>query len=242
MGDLGILKRRPSGWTPGRAFALRYRSRERNPDSTKMHVELEVEWEVRVEGGEPYRFVETRLGPVWVDRDHLGAGKRWFSVRLKRTYGLLPEVGMPCLVDPKNPQKLWIDWDAGYDLHGPAWQARTAGAPARRADAKEELRRQDEAVVARAEAMPKSPDVAALADVQRIYALGVTGSATVMSSTATGRAVNGVPVWSFDVVLDGGRRVVFEQAVPPQSLKRYQVGNAITVYLDPDDEDAVALG
>jgi hypothetical protein len=242
MGDLGILKRRPSGWTAGRAFAMNHRSRERNPNDTKTAVDLEVEWEVHVEGGEPYRVFEARRAPVWVDGQHLGAGKRWYAVRPKRTYGLMPEVGIPCLVDPKDPQKLWIDWDAGYDLHGPAWQAHTAGAPARRGEAKEERRREDEAVIARAEAMPKSPDVSALQDVQRIYALGVSGSAIVMAAVASGRAVNGVPVWRFDVELNGGRRVGFEQAVPPQSLKRYQVGSAITVYLDPDDEDAVALG
>lgn len=242
MGDLGIFKRKPSGWTPGRAFALKHRSSERNPNDTKTAVDLEVEWEVRVEGREPYRFVDARRAPVWVDGQHLGAGKRWFSVRPKRTYGLLPDVGIPCFVDPKNPQELWIDWDAGYDLHGPAWQAHTAGAPARRADAKENRRREDEAVIARAEAKPQPPDVSALGDVQRMYALGVTASATVLAGADTGRAVNGVPVWRWDIQLDGGRRVAFEQAVPPQSLRRYQVGNAITVYLDPEDEKAVALG
>jgi len=242
MGDLGILKRRPSGWTAGRAFAVNHRSRERNPNDTKTAVDLEVEWEVHVDGGEPYRFFEARRAPVWVDPQQLGAGKRWYSVRPKRSYGLMPEVGIPCLVDPKNPHGLWIDWDAGYELHEPAWQAHTAGAPARRVEAKEERRREDEAVIARAEARPQAPEVSALQDVQRIYALGVTGSATVMSAVDTGRAVSGVPVWRFDVELEGGRRVAFEQAVPQQSLKRYQVGSAITVYLDPEDEGAVALG
>lgn len=80
-----------------------------------------------VQGGEPYRFVESRRAPVWVDRRHVGAGKRWYSVRLKRTYGLMPEIGIPCLVDPNDSRRLWIDWDAGYDLHGPAGQAHTAG-------------------------------------------------------------------------------------------------------------------
>ena len=242
MGDLGILKRRPSGWTPARAFAVQHRSRERNPNDEKTAVDLEVEWEVHVEGVAPYRFVDARRAPVWVDRQHLGAGKRWFSVRLKRSYGLMPEVGIPCLVDPNDPHKLWIDWDAGYDLHEPAWQAHTAGAPDRRAEAKEDRRREDERAIARAEAAPKSPEVSALADVQRIYALGVTASATVIAAADTGRAVTGVPVWRYEVELDGGRRVTFEQAVPPQSLRRYPVGGAITVYLDPEDEGGVALG
>ncbi|MDZ5622038.1 hypothetical protein SFC88_14415 [Nocardioides sp. HM23] len=222
---------------------MNHRSRERNPNDTKTAVDLEVEWEVHVDGGgEPYRFVEARRAPVWVDGQHLGAGKRWYSARPKRTYGLMPEVGIPCLVDPKNPHGLWIDWDAGYDLHEPAWQAHTAEAPARRAEAKEERRREDEVAVARAEVMPQPPDVSALRDVQRIYALGVTGSATVMSAEDTDRAVSGVRVWRFEVELDGGRRVAFDQAVPQKSLKRYPVGSDITVYLDPDDEDAVALG
>lgn len=242
MGDLGIFKRRPSGWTAGRAFALQHRSRERNPNDTKTAVDLEVEWEVRVDGREPYRFFEARRAPVWVDSRQLGAGKRWYSLRPRRSYGLMPEVGIPCLVDPNNPQGLWIDWDAGYDLHGPAWQAHTSGAPARRAEVKEDRRREDEAVIARAEASPQPPDVTALRDVQRIYALGVTGAATVMSAADTGRVVNGVPVWRFEVGLDGGRRVAFDQAVPPQSLKRYQAGSGITVYLDPNDADAIALG
>ncbi|KAA1419184.1 hypothetical protein F0U44_12085 [Nocardioides humilatus] len=242
MGDLGILKRRPSGWTPARVYGLQHRTRERNPNDEKTAVELEVEWEVHVEGGEPYRFVDARRAPVWVDGRHVGAGKKWYSVRPRRTYGLMPAVGIPCFVDPKDPHGLWIDWDTGYELHVPAWEAHTAGAPDRRVEAKEERRHENEAVVARAEAMPQPPDVSALRDVQRIYALGVTAPATVTSAADTGRAVSGVPVWRFEVELDGGRRVAFDQAVPPQSLKRYPVGAAITVYLDPEDDDGVALG
>jgi len=33
-----------------------------------------------------------------------------------------------------------------------------------------------------------------------------------------------------------------EQAVPPRSLELYRAGNKITVYSDPIDPDALALG
>ena len=69
----------------------------------------------------------------------------------------MPEVGIPCLVDPNDQHKLRMDWDAGYDLHEPAWQAHSAGAPERRVEAKEERRREDERAIARAEAAPKLP-------------------------------------------------------------------------------------
>jgi hypothetical protein len=36
--------------------------------------------------------------------------------------------------------------------------------------------------------------------------------------------------------------VSLEQAVPRRSLKRYTAGSDITVYTDPDDPDAFALG
>lgn len=63
-----------------------------------------------------------------------------------------------------------------------------------------------------------------------------------LSATDTGRAVTSVPVWRFELELDDGRRVTMEQAVPPRSLKLYRVGNQITVYSDPTDPDALALG
>ena len=244
---MGLLRRPPRGWLPGQAFALRSRSQERT--SQDPHGEplptsrtLEVEWEVRIAGREPYRVYETRKAPQWVSSRAFGAGKRWFTVRLKRTYGLMPSVGIPCFVDPKDPQSLWIDWDAGYELHEPAWKEHTAAAPERSAEQREQLRRDDAAVIARAAAAPVSGAHARLQDVARLYSLGVTTSALVVTAEDTGESVNGVPVARFALELEDGRRVSLEQAVPPRSRKLYAEGNRIPVYADPQDPDAFALG
>ncbi len=247
MGDMGLLRRPPRAWLPAHAFAVQSRSRERGADGSQRPEfetsrELEVEWEIRVDGREPYCFSETRKAPVWVSRSRIGGGKRWYSVRLKREYGLMPTVGVPCLVDPEDPHAIWIDWDAAYERHQPAWKDYTRLAPERRATERERLQREEAAVIARAEAQPVDADTSALTDVQRLYALGITGSATVLSATDTGRVVTGVPVWRFELELDGGRRVTMEQAVPPRSLELYSAGNEITVYSDPIDPDALALG
>ena len=197
---------------------------------------------MRVPGQEPYRFAETRKAPVWVSKSRIGSGKRWFSVRPKRTYGLMPSVGMPCLVDPNDPHALWIDWDAGYELHEPAWEAHAAGAPERRVEENARLRRDEAAVIARAEAQPVDRDHSRLQDVQRLYALGVTSSAVVLAADDTGRSVDGVPLARFELELEDGRRVSLEQAVPLRSRKLYAEGSRITVYGDPQDPDAFALG
>ena len=247
MGDMGILRKPPRGWMPARAFAVQHRSYERGQSSSEgehLHTsrDLEVEWEVCRDGRDPYRFVETRKAPGWVSSSRIGSGKRWFSVRLKRTYGLMPTVGLPCFVDPDNPHKLWIDWDAGYELHETAWKEHTAAAPDRRAAAAERSKREEAAAIARAEAKPVDADTAALLDLQRLYGLGVTSSATVLSAQDTGRAVNNVPVWRFELQHDEGRLTTLERAVPRRSLERYGEGNRITVYSDPNDPDAFALG
>ena len=248
MRDLGIGRRRPDGWLPAQAFALQHRSHARDTgessqgDGFKTSVDLEVEWEVRVPGAEPYRFAETRKAPTWVDRSAWGSGKRWYSVKPKRTYGLLPSVGIPCLVDPDDSHALWIDWDAGYELHEAAWKDYSAAAPERRTSQREVRRREDEAVIARADAAPQNPDHGVLRDVARLYALGVTTSATVVSAEDTNRQVNGVPVWRFRLTLGDSRTAEFEQAVAKRAMKHYQAGSAITVYTDPEEPEAFALG
>ena len=247
MGDMGIVRKAPRGWMAARAFAVQHRSNDRGQspsegDDLAMSRDLEVEWEVWCDGRDPYRFVETRKAPVWVSSSRIGSGKRWFSVRLKRTYGLMATVGLPGFVDPGNPHNLWIDWDAGYELHETAWKEHTAAAPDRRAADDERLKREEAAVIARAQAEPVDADTAALRDLQRLYGLGVTSSATVLSAQDTGRAVNNVPVWRFKLQHDEGRLTTLEQAVPRRSLERYGEGNRITVYSDPNDPDAFALG
>ncbi len=247
MSDLGIRRKPPRGWVPARAFAVQHRSHEqRRGDSEGSEFDtsrqLEVEWEIRVDGQEPYRFAEVRKAPLWVNRRHVGAGKRWFSVRPKRTYGLMSSVGLPCHVDPDDAHGLWIDWDAAYDLHEPAWKEHSAAAPERRSAERERLQHEDAAVVARANAQPVDADTAALREVSRLYGLGVTGSATVVSASATGRAVKGVSVWRFELELESGRLVTMEQAVPSRSLSSYSAGSRITVYTDPGNPEAIALG
>ena len=32
------------------------------------------------------------------------------------------DLGVPCLVNPADPSEIWIDWDAAYDEHAPAWE------------------------------------------------------------------------------------------------------------------------
>lgn len=244
-GDMGVIRRPPRGWIPGQAFAVKSRSHDLHRDSEGARLDtslkLQVEWEVHIPGQEPYRFYETRKAPTWVGRE-TGRGKRWFSVRLKRTYGLMSSVGMPCVVDPSDPHELWIDWDAGYEAHEPAWKAHTAAAPERRAEEKARLRRDEDAAIARAEAQPVDSAHARLQDIQRLYALGLTSSAIVLAADDTGQAINGVSVARFELELEGGRRVSLEQAVPPRSRKLYTEGTRITVYGDPQDPDAFALG
>ncbi len=59
---------------------------------------------------------------MWLSGAGLGGGNRWYKVRLKPSYGLMKDLGVPCLVDPSDPSKIWIDWDAAYDEHVPAWE------------------------------------------------------------------------------------------------------------------------
>lgn len=132
VGDMGVLKRRPNGWIQGHALPRSHRSYERDNrnegesviDVDDLSMVLDVEWEVHVPGREPYTVRdEGRTAPLWVATSApiVGKGKRFWSVRLRQTRGLLAEVGVPCLVDPGDPTRLWLDWDAGYDLHVPAW-------------------------------------------------------------------------------------------------------------------------
>ncbi|HEX7133593.1 MAG TPA: hypothetical protein VF228_13540 [Iamia sp.] len=85
---------------------------------------MDVEWEVHVPGRAPYAVRDVgRKVPLWTRESAplLGKGKRFWSVRPRQTRGLLVEVGVPCLVAPDDPTRLWLDWDAAYDLHVPAW-------------------------------------------------------------------------------------------------------------------------
>lgn len=131
---MGMFERRPSGWIAAHAHPRSHRTYapghrhgedgESVIDDSDRFLLLDAEWEVRIPGAEPYVVQDVgRRGPMWLDESLPigGRGKRFWSVRLRRTGGLLAEVGVPCLVDPADRTGLWFDWDAGYDLHVPAW-------------------------------------------------------------------------------------------------------------------------
>ena len=61
--------------------------------------------------------------PAWLDPGALmGHGNRWYKVRVRPQYGLMSRVGVPCFVNPGNALEIWIDWDAAYKEHVPAWE------------------------------------------------------------------------------------------------------------------------
>lgn len=135
MGELGLLRRPPSGWSAAVALPLRYTAAstvnsEAGDGDTALELSqlLDVTWEVRREGRAPYTVEDSRRrAPTWTLPTQLGGtGRRWYRLRLKRTYGLLPDVEVPCRVDPAEPGRLWIDWDAAYRNHEVAWDRRAA--------------------------------------------------------------------------------------------------------------------
>lgn len=134
MGDTGVFGRRPAGWVAGHAVPRGHRTYsgtdhraehgESVIDVDDLSMLLDADWEVHVPGREPYVVRDVgRKAPLWVEASAPlgGKGKRAWSLRLRRTGGLLATVGVPCLVDPADPTRLWLDWDAAYDLHVPAW-------------------------------------------------------------------------------------------------------------------------
>ena len=125
-----LLRRAPRGWLPARAFPLRhsvYDTPNHEPEGGGETIVdtvfvLSVTWRVELEGREPYEFEEVRHSPTWTRTGPLGAGNRWYKVRVRPTYGLMPELGVPCFVDPADRAQIWIDWDAAYHEHVPAWE------------------------------------------------------------------------------------------------------------------------
>ena len=110
-------------WLPARAEPVTYQAYEVHDSlglDNPFNARLEVQWRVHVDGREPYEFWETRNAPLWTMKGHR-TGRRWFQPRLRASQGLLREVGVPCRVDPNNPEKIDIDWSRAYDDHQPAW-------------------------------------------------------------------------------------------------------------------------
>lgn len=124
----GLLRRPPRGWASATAFAVHHRASDHpsGPEGgestfdTSTH--LAVTWRVHRPGHPPYEVTEERSAPVWVRGGPVGAGKRWYRVRLRPTSGLLADAPVPVHVDPGDPQRLWVDWDAAHDAHVPLWE------------------------------------------------------------------------------------------------------------------------
>jgi len=140
----GPLRRPPRDWLPARAFAVHHRvygftgrhQADSGPGDIETSAGLTVTWRVEIDGRAPYEFREERTAPMWtLANSTLGSGNRWYKVRVRPQYGLMPELGVPCFVDPGNAHKLWINWDAAYGEHVPAWE--------REARVRRELARRD---------------------------------------------------------------------------------------------------
>jgi hypothetical protein len=122
------LRRAPRGWLPARAFALRHSVTDppSDPEGSETMVDtifvLTVTWRVEIDGRDPYELEEVRHSPTWTVTGPLGAGNRWYKVRVRPQYGLMPELGVPCFVNPSDRADIWIDWDKAYDEHVPAWE------------------------------------------------------------------------------------------------------------------------
>ena len=125
----GPLRRAPRGWLKARAYPLKhsvYTHPDAGADTGETGIDtsmgLSVLWRVEAEGRPPYELEEQRSAPMWLGPGALGAGNRWYKVRVRPQYGLMKSVGVRGFVDPNDPAKLWIDWDASYDEHVPAWE------------------------------------------------------------------------------------------------------------------------
>jgi hypothetical protein len=128
----GMLRRAPRGWLAARAFPLRhsvYDHPSAGPEGGggesvfDMSMGMTVLWRVEVDGREPYELEEERTVPMWLrSAGPIGGGNRWYKVRVRPQYGLMKSVGVRGFVDPSDPAKLWIDWDASYKEHTPAWE------------------------------------------------------------------------------------------------------------------------
>jgi hypothetical protein len=123
----GFQRRPPRGWLPARAFPIERELLDHYHDGTGGAPLIETAhryrftWEVRVGDRAPLSFTEVRNAPVWVRRDS-PAGSRWYKPRLRASYGLMANVGVPGFVDPQDPTRLWVDWDAAYEEHEQAWE------------------------------------------------------------------------------------------------------------------------
>ena len=126
-----MLRRAPRGWLPARAFPLRHSVYDHPSSGPEggggetvfdTSMSMSVLWRVEVEGRAPYELEEKRTVPMWLSAaGPIGPGNRWYKVRVRAQYGLMKSVGVRGFVDPADPSKLWVDWDASYKEHMAAW-------------------------------------------------------------------------------------------------------------------------
>jgi hypothetical protein len=265
-----LLRRKPRGWLEGRAFAQKHSVYSHGHDSEggiaeiEMSLGLTVLWRVEVAGQAPYELEEQRSAPMWVQSGGLANGNRWYKVRLKPSYGLIRDLGVPCRVNPGDPSEIWIDWDAAYDEHAPAWEreARVRREVERRKGGIDaalsrignplvgKLRPEDEAHVQQAIAREGGADTGnaestelnrRMDELARIVREGRKTTGTVTARDETGQTFANVPVivLTFDVE---GRSVVFEHIFGPRHAKHYTVGRTVEVWVDPLQADAIRPG
>jgi hypothetical protein len=274
MGELApkLLRRPPRGWQSARAFPVQHAisshgyGGEGVPE-IEMTMNMRVTWRVELADRAPYEFQEERSVPAWLSAGSIaGHGNRWYKVRVRPQYGLMPKLGVPCLVNPANQAEIWVDWDAAYKEHIPAWEqeARVRREVARREGRYDQVvnritspfagkaRPEDqEHVEARAPISRPAPTLIdpaeateqrhRMQDVHRIQTTGRKTTATVVSCQATSRKLVNNPIFllTFDIE---GRHVVHEHWLGPMDLRQYQVGRTVTVWIDPTDPNAIVPG
>jgi hypothetical protein len=230
----------------------------------EMTMNMRVTWRVELPGRDPYEFQDERSVPAWLSAGSIaGHGNRWYKVRVRPQFGLMPKLGVPCLVNPANARELWVDWDAAYKEHIPAWEqeARVRREVARREGRYDQVvnritspfagkaRPEDQELVeARAPiptpvSGPVDPEELAeqsrrMQELHRISSTGRKTSGTVVSCQATSRKLVNNPVFLLTFEVEG-RQVVYEHCWGPMSLREYQVGRTVIVWVDRADPDAI---
>src|SRR6187431_2627961 len=103
-----LFRSAPRGWLRARAFSIKHRvyshsyGNEGAPE-IETSMGMTALWRVEIPGRAPYELEEERSVPMWLGGGPIGSGNRWYKVRLKPSYGLMKDLGVPCLVDPADP-------------------------------------------------------------------------------------------------------------------------------------------